>query len=346
MEINKAESYKNTSDISKEKGISIIKKYVKDNPSLSAYEPGYDLLNELKSKDENWVLKQIPFAKKVLMYNSNKLNFEQNCNTLNFIVCYIMGITPEQFYANYSVTFLKRYNLKNLCHNISTELPNDILFSNAFESRNCIYQAAFPKNYLKMFDPLYRDDYTNAEIKKRLREVTSYDYKDIYNCRGTLKGTLIRAATSKIDTIYNGDLDENEPLNADGSFKTIYKGNPNTCHGEVVDTILYNAFSDHFKYSKISTEDCFRYLAGYKTLSVTETTGNVKIGPPSIFSILEARKVYSNPLDFYMLNSSVEFQKENLELFMSIRNEFYEQNPLINAMYETYIESLEGEDYE
>ena len=47
-----------------------------------------------------------------------------------------------------------------------------------------------------------------------------------------------------------------------------------------------------------------------------------------------------------MLNSSVEFQKENLELFMGIRNEFYEQNPLINAMYEAYIESLEGEDYE
>lgn len=321
-----------------------IQNYLHDNPGLSAFSSYYEpVIEKIERQDDQDYLMLIPFAKQVLMFNSDKLNYQQNCKTLAYIIKYIFELTPAEFDSSYNTEFLKRYNLKNICNHIVELTPEKVLKNNGFDTKNTILQSVWPEYYLQKFDPEYTPGkYTTQEqINERLNVVSSVTAETIFNCSGSLKCALSRAALPKIMTVNNGEPDEKAPLNADGSYKTIYNGDPNTCHGNTVDMLLYDAITEHLNHldnDGYSDYKKLEFLASYKEHYKPAS----KI--PGVFKVIAQRQIYANPLDFYMLNSSIEFQKEHIDDYMELREKYFPQqkNPLIDALY-LYYKNLQME---
>lgn len=337
---------KDLSKVYKEAQQKAIHHYLQDNPSLSAFSSYYDpVIEKIEKQDDSEFLMLIPFAKQVLMFNSDKLNYQENCKTLAYIIKYIFELTPAEFDSSYNTEFLKRYNLKNICNHIVELTPEKVLKNNGFDTKNTILQSVWPEYYLQKFDPEYvPGKYTEDQIQDRLNVVSSINAEVIFNCSGTLKCALSRAALPKIMTVNNGEPDmelkENSDgtfeavykENADGSYKTIYKGDPNTCHGNTVDLLLYDAITEHLNNLNndgLSDAKKLEFLASYKEHYKPISKA------PGVFKIIAQRQIYANPLDFYMFNSSTEFQKRNLDTYMELRHKYFPQqeNPLINAFY-------------
>lgn len=306
----------------------VVKHYLNalnENPNLSVYQ-SYSrrtvekTLQSLLTEQDVDNLTLIPLAKKILMCNSSELTYLQNCQALKFIVQYVLEITPEEFCSNYNIAFLKKHGIKNVCNRITENAPESVLVNNGFQTKETLLQCVWPEFY----NQLYKD-----------KNFSSIDSQDIFNCYGTLKGSLCRAATPKIGTVKNGEIEENAPLNADGSFKSIFAGDPDTCHGKSVDILIYNAISDFLESHHWTVPQIFDYLANYK-----DYYRKAAQPVPGCFKVIDAREIYKNPLDFYMLNSSVEFQEEYMHDYVRARRQIEEFNPLIEAIYELYQEDM------
>ena len=83
-------------------------------------------------------------------------------------------------------------------------------------------------------------------------------------------------------------------------------------YGAIVDTIIYNAINDAWPqmFSFSSVKDMFIALANPKKSGLDKLSG---------FRVISGRGCYPSPLDFYMWNSPIEFQRKHLLTYLDVR---------------------------
>lgn len=154
---------------------------------------------------------------------------------------------------------------------------------------------------------------------------------DIFNCTGELKGNLVRASAIKD---FEDEPEQEKKILQNGKFSTAKKERKRVYnHGQEVDDIIYWSMKQILPLFEMKTKDL------YLSLAKPREAGWSKYG---FVKVIEARGCYPTPLDFYFLNSPMEYQVDHIDEYIEARNQA--KLPHVKAldmMYEAYQQSLE-----
>jgi len=134
---------------------------------------------------------------------------------------------------------------------------------------------------------------------------------EVFDCKGETKGNLIRAGRPKE---YAEDAMEECRILNNGKFSTAKKDRKRAQNwGAEVDKVLYWSMNTILPtVFEMTTKELFTMLANPKATGL-KNFGCVKV--------IEARMCYQSPLDFYFLNSPVDYQRQHFEKYIAARKE-------------------------
>ena len=200
---------------------------------------------------------------------------------IRYIVEEVMDIEPWEYDSIYSSAFNQKMHIEYAIRKIVEGADSSVTRQTLFVAKQTLFAEVWPEYY-----------------KLNYKQPGAWD---IFNATGEIKAGLIRAGKPR----YEKDPEEGvgRAQNQNGSFSQRKKKKNVVNHGEEVDRIVYNAMKQIFSFIEISTEDLFYSLAKPKSCGWNHY-GCTKI--------IEARKCYPTPLDFYMLNSSPEYQRAHV----------------------------------
>lgn len=109
-----------------------------------------------------------------------------------------------------------------------------------------------------------------------------------------------------------------------GRSKTAIKGNKSNSKGRLVDSLILEGFEAYF-----NAKGVYDYSDKLFTLSRAKAEKINKLG---MIKVLENRGCYASALDFYYLNSPVNFQKEHFREYIRLRKTSQKQDEITNLL--------------
>lgn len=253
-------------------------------------------------------------AKKLIFedYQSDDLDPEKTGKLSNlqaavkYIVEEVMELTPAEYDAIYSTALNQRTSLDHAIRKIVNYAPSSIHISANFDNKAILFKMCWPEYYEKHF------------VKPTPME--------IFNATGEVKGNLIRAGRVK-DVPIN---EEEAKILNNGKFSTAKKERKRVYnHGKEVDKVVYQSMKSILPLFEMTTPELFLSLAKPRA------AGWSKYG---FVKVINARECYPTPLDFYMWNSSPEWQLEHIEEYMEARRKAkLEPIPAVEKIYTAYM---------
>lgn len=238
-----------------------------------------------------------------------KDNYTIMAMSFRYMIEIVMGLTMEEYLSLYSTKFNAKYGLSHIIRKIVDGAPKSIINETLFDTKRTLFKVTYPDKYFEHFK--------------------SPTAVDIFFAKGEIKNSLTRAGKIKFSP---NKQNVGAPLLNNGKFSTnksktcpVYRGTYN--HGGDVDKIVYWALTSVLSTVYCTTEELFYILA------------NDKLKNFGCMKIIKSRECYDNPLDFYMFNSPIEFQKENIKEYLLAR----EKSPKIepNRMIENICKAFE-----
>ena len=244
---------------------------------------------------------------------TRKENLDTIVSAIRYIVEEVMELTPAEYDALYSVTFNQKGLLDHAIRKVASWVPATVRKETLFDNKRILFKMCWPEYYQTHFD-----------------KPTAYN---IFYADGEIKSNLSRAGKPK--QVIN-EIEEVRILN-NGSFSSAKKARKRVySYGAEVDEVVFKAMWNMFGYLNISTKELFDCLANPKKSSFN------KIG---CMKIIEKRECYPSPLDFFMWNSSVEYQMEHIDEYMEARkNAKLPELPILELRYKAFKKSQERDD--
>lgn len=239
-------------------------------------------------------------------------NYDIIVNSIKFIVEVVMGLTPKEYDSIYSNKLNKQARIEYAIRKVVDGADMSINKRTLFVSKQTLFAIVWP-------------DYFKAHYAK------PHPWQ-IFNADGEIKSGFIRAGKPRNDKDPEEGVGRDELLNGDFSNRQRRRTAMN--HGDEVDQMLYWAMSEMFSKIEIPTKQLFLSLANPKAYGWNKY-GFVKI--------LEARKCYPSPLDFYFLNSPKDFQEEYVYDYYDAREEAgLPKEPALEMLMRAYEHSQYG----
>ncbi len=242
-------------------------------------------------------------------------NFALHVEGFRILVEDVYGLTPAEYESLYSANFNKKTTLDGIVRKIAREAPVSMQKECLFTPHRIIFRACWPEYYKSRF--------------------TKPTMMEVIDCKGEVRSSLVHAAQVK-ETIIE---DENEELqgarmlkNGDFSTKKEPKKATITGNGGLVDEVVYEAMNQFFtEVIAVPTEQLFQILACPKEAHIQSY---------GFIAVIKAREVYPSALDFYFLNSPVDFQADYAEMYFQTRRDAnLPEVPALSLMEELYYES-------
>lgn len=233
-------------------------------------------------------------------------NFDVLKDSIRYVVENILELTPEQFDAIYSTTLIKKTCLDHPIRRLVAAAPPEIAIETLFSSKKTLFRICWPDYY-----------------KEHYQEPKPWD---IFDAQGETRSGLIHAGRIK------KDKDEEEYAGAEmtshGRFSTKQDKKRMYGHGADVDRIVYWAMKEVLAFFEMKTPELFLALAKPKE------SGFGKFG---FVAIIEARECYQTPLDFFMMNSPLEYQLAHFDEYIEARDKAgIPHLPAIDLIYAAY----------
>jgi len=256
-----------------------------------------------------------------------------------YIVENIMGLSVEEYDSIYSTALNESASLEKSIRLIYKYCPESIKESTLYDTKKMLLAICWPEYYNEHYKKptsldiflgrgdcvgnlkragaikdtgLFRTEEEEIELK-RTKEKGEFGIKELRNAL-EYKVDEPLPETKDIKRKKNGDL------YAEKDRKKSYN------HGEGVDKIVYKAMKDCLPIFIMDTDTMF------KALALPKENDFYKYG---FAKIIEARGCYDSPLDFYFLNSPMEYQIEHFEEYLNARE--YAKLPH-SKILDTYVE--------
>lgn len=309
--------------------LHLLEKRVTDDEKLHLLEKY--VTNEAAKKAQQFRIEQtgnanygkiISDAKRIIFddHQAEDLNFESGqkiaklqlmIEAVKYLIEDVMGLTPEEYDAIYSTALNQKTTLHHAIRKIANAASPTILREAMFDNKKILFRLCWPE--------YYKEHYA---IPKAM---------DIFNCTGELKGNLVRASAIKD---FEDEPEQEKKILQNGKFSTAKKERKRVYnHGQEVDDIIYWSMKQILPLFEMKTKDL------YLSLAKPREAGWSKYG---FVKVIEARGCYPTPLDFYFLNSPMEYQVDHIDEYIEARNQA--KLPHVKAldmMYEAYQQSLE-----
>ena len=99
--------------------------------------------------------------------------------------------------------------------------------------------------------------------------------------------------------------------------------------GAIVDRVAYQAMDRILNTYTMDRKEKIYMLSDKSTVNSIKKLG--------IYTVIQSRKIYANLLDFYYLNSDVEFQKDNVKSYIACRKQVVKSdNEIQRALEESF----------
>lgn len=264
----------------------------------------------------------LPYVKKILLSEKDAtkdLSFTDECRVFDYIVKEILKINEETFYNLYSAEFLARYKLKNLAYDIVNHAPEDIRKKYYFIRKDILMGAVWHEYYNERYTP--------------------FTYEELFNCQGDLKQAFTRGAEPKLESVHASqdviDNDGNPILNKNGETKKRKASKAKSVEGEIIDSMVFDIIDTYLRRDMgYSVPDTLYFLGNIYNLY-----GEKKLSLPGIISVIEKRKIYRNPIEFYFQHLPVKLQENYFDDFL-----IYDPKP--SEAVKMITEAYYGEPYE
>lgn len=270
--------------------------------------------------------KIISAAKRIIFddHQSEDLNFDSGqknaklqlmIDAVKYLVEEVMELTPDEYDAIYSTSLNQKTTLHHAIRKIANAASPTILREAMFDNKKILFRLCWPEYYTAHY--------------------TTPKAMDIFNCTGELKGGLVRASAIKD---FEDEPEDEKRILLNGKFSTAKKERKRVYnHGEEVDKLIYWSMKQILPLFEMKTKDL------YLSLAKPKDAGWSKYG---FVKVIEARGCYPTPLDFYFLNSPMEYQVEHIDEYIEAREQA--KVPHVKALdiiYEAYKQSKDKEQF-
>lgn len=241
-------------------------------------------------------------------------NHANMINAIRFVVEEILELTPEEYDAIYSTQLNKSIRLEHAIREVVKNAPEYIMEEAMFDYQKMIFRMCWP-------------DYFKEHYSGKLTPM------EIFDAKGSFKSALIRAA--RIRAVDEKESDGAKLLN-NGKFSSkVVENKRERNHGEQIDKLVFEALRTVMsEVYEAKTEDLFNILA---------QPHRSKIDQFGCIQVIAARGCYPTPLDFYFLNSDVNYQMKHIHEYMAARSRAHLPHiKALDCMYEAFQRVYEG----